>query len=64
MSLPIVIDSPSGKEVVKENVDRMLQILKRDFTNNQVIIASIYSYDIEGIFVHPIEKSLMGEEFL
>lgn len=64
VSLPIVIDSPSGKEVVKENVDRMLQILKRDFTNNQVIIASIYSYDIEGISVHPIEKSLMGEEFL
>ena len=63
ISLPIVIDSPSGKEVKKENVEKMMNILERDFPHNQVIIASIFQYDIENLRIHTIEKSLMGEDF-
>jgi hypothetical protein len=43
--LPIFCDSPSGREVRKETIDAMMQILKRDFSNHQIIIASIYKYD-------------------
>ncbi len=45
--LPIIIDSPSGKEVDKENITLMMNILKRDFSCNQIIIASIFKYDFE-----------------
>lgn len=61
--LPIIIDSPSGKEVQKENVEKMMDLLERDFSNNQVIIASIYQYDIKNLNIITIEKSLMGEDF-
>lgn len=63
ITLPIIIDSPSGKEVQKDNVEKMMNILERDFPNNQVIIASIYKYEIDNLKVHTIVKSLMGEEF-
>lgn len=61
--LPIVIDSPSGKEVKKENVEKMIEILNRDFPSNQIIIASIFQYNIKNIKTHIIENSLMGESF-
>lgn len=46
--LPLVLDSPSGKEVEKETVEKMLKIVQRDFPNHQLIIASIYDYDIKN----------------
>lgn len=61
--LPIVIDSPTGKEVTKENVQKMLDILERDFKKNQVIIASIHLYNIDGIEIHTIEKALLEQDF-
>lgn len=45
--LPIILDSPSGKEVDKENVALMMRILRRDFKENQIIIASIFKYDFD-----------------
>jgi hypothetical protein len=45
--LPIILDSPSGREVTDETVDLMMYILKRDFAENQIIIASIYKYRFE-----------------
>lgn len=42
--LPIFCDSPSGREVEQETIECMLKILKDDFCNHQIIIASIYSY--------------------
>jgi hypothetical protein len=42
--LPIFLDSPSGREVEKSTTDEMLRIIKRDFSNHQIIIASIYNY--------------------
>lgn len=41
--LPIILDSPSGREVSTENIDEMMAILAEDYTNHQIIIASIYN---------------------
>lgn len=48
-SLPIILDSPRGKEIDSQNINMMLDILKRDFVDNQIIIASIYKYDLDNI---------------
>ena len=53
IKLPIILDSPSGKEVDQENIELMMNILKRDFKENQIIIASIYDYSFPKI--HKIE---------
>lgn len=53
IKLPIILDSPSGKEVDQENIELMMNILKRDFKDNQIIIASIYDYSFSK--VHKIE---------
>lgn len=47
--LPIILDSPSGKEVDQANIQLMVNILKRDFSDNQIIIASIFQYDFETV---------------
>lgn len=43
--LPIFCDSPSGREVEKTTIDIMLKILRRDFSDHQLIVASIYKYE-------------------
>lgn len=45
IKLPIIIDSPSAKELDLDNVRLMFSILKKDFSDNQIFIASIYKYD-------------------
>lgn len=40
--LPIVLDSPSGREITPENINEMMAILAEDFSDHQIIIASIY----------------------
>ena len=47
--MPIILDSPSGKEIDHQNIEAMIKILKRDFSENQTIIASIYEYDLINI---------------
>jgi hypothetical protein len=46
VKLPIVMDSPSGREVDKINIADMMNILARDFSEHQIIIASIYKYNL------------------
>ena len=46
--LPIILDSPSGREVKTETVKEMLKLLQRDFSNHQIIIASIYDFDLNN----------------
>lgn len=46
VKLPIILDSPTGKEIDSANVSLMINILKRDFSDHQIIIASIYEYDL------------------
>lgn len=45
--LPIVWDSPSGREVEHNTVEKMLKIVQRDFGDHQLIIASIFDYDLK-----------------
>ena len=59
IKLPIILDSPSGKEVDKSNVQLMVDILKRDFSDNQIIIASIFEYDFENMNVIKIINCLV-----
>ena len=49
IKLPIILDSPSGKEIDQENIQLMINILKRDFSNNQIIIASIFEYAFDTV---------------
>lgn len=53
VKLPIIMDSPSGKEVNASNIALMINILKRDFSDYQIIISSIYEYDLPNL--HKIE---------
>lgn len=61
MTLPIILDSPSGREITNENIKAMIDILNRDFSDNQIIIASIFKYDIDNINVIEIEGRLVNE---
>lgn len=49
IKFPIILDSPSGKEIDQKNIQAMISILKRDFSEHQIIIASIYNYDLENV---------------
>ncbi|QGN61655.1 hypothetical protein [Leuconostoc citreum] len=49
LSLPIVLDSPSGREVTDRNITEVIEILNSDFKNNQVIIASINKYPLNNV---------------
>ena len=44
INLPIFIDSPSGREVESSAVNEMLALLKQDFSEHQLFIASIYDF--------------------
>ena len=61
IKLPIILDSPSGKEVDKNNIALMMNILKRDFSENQIIIASIYTYDFADASLIEITNRLIDE---
>lgn len=49
IKLPIILDSPSGKEVDPQNIQIMIDILKEEFKDHQIIIASIFEYDFEKV---------------
>lgn len=53
VKLPIILDSPSGKEVDASNIKLMINILKEDFSDHQIIISSIFKYDLPNL--HTIE---------
>lgn len=59
--LPIILDSPSGKEVDQDNVKLMMEILKRDFADHQIIIASIFNYDFDEVNNIEIKERLIEE---
>lgn len=61
IKLPIILDSPSGKEVDQENIELMMNILKRDFKENQIIIASIYDYSFPNIHKIELAGSLLNQ---
>lgn len=59
IKLPIILDSPSGKEVDQANIQLMVNILKRDFSGNQIVIASIFKYDFEAMNIIEIQNRLI-----
>lgn len=59
INVPIILDSPRGKEVDNMNIEKMIEILKRDFSYHQIFIASIYNYNIDNLKVIELENSLM-----
>lgn len=60
--LPLLIDSPSEKEVDRDNVNAMMQILSRDFSQNQIIVASIYEYEFKHIKRIDIKDRLIDQQ--
>jgi len=48
VKLPIIMDSPSGREVEKIKVEDMMTILSREFYEHQIIIASIFKYKFDN----------------
>lgn len=58
--LPIILDSPSGKEVDPKNIEKMFDILRRDFQDNQIIVASIHDYSsFQNKKAHIIKERLI-----
>ena len=64
IKLPIILDSPSGKEVDQANIKLMMDILKRDFADHQIIIASIFNYDFDEAKIIEIKDRLITENSL
>ena len=62
--LPIFCDSPSGREIEKETIDIMLNILQRDFPKNQLIISSIYKYEniLQNARIIEMDGSLFNQQ--
>ena len=58
--LPIVLDSPSGREVEHSTVERMLMIIQRDFSDHQLIIASIHDYDLKDKKIIELKDKLFS----
>lgn len=59
--LPIILDSPSGRELDKANIDKMMDILNRDFRKNQIIISSIFTYSLDNMKVFELGDLLIDE---
>lgn len=59
--LPLIIDSPNGREVAKENVKRTYDILTRDFSDYQIIMATIVMPDIADKKVIEMTGNVMPE---
>lgn len=49
MKLPIIWDSPAGREVNRINLDKVIEILNQYFEDNQVIFASINKYKLKKV---------------
>jgi hypothetical protein len=59
VKLPIILDSPSGREVDEINVAQMIEILKSDFSDHQIIIASIHTYSFENVNTIELTERLL-----
>lgn len=60
IKLPILLDSPKGKEVDDFNIAKMMSILQRDFSDNQIIIASIYHY-VQDEHIITLKEQLLDQ---
>lgn len=49
IKLSLILDSPSGKELDQHNIQKLMDIINRDFSAHQVIVASIYYYKLDNL---------------
>lgn len=61
IKLPIIIDSPRTNELSETSTEDMLNILKRDFSDHQIILASIYTTDSLKYKIIDLNNGLMNE---
>ena len=60
VALPIILDSPSGREVSLANIAEMMDILDNDFSEHQIIIASIHDgYALTNKYIIEIKDRLL-----
>ncbi len=62
LSLPIILDSPTGKEVEYSTVEKMLQMIQQDLPDHQLIIASIYDFGLNDKNVIELKDRLFNDE--
>lgn len=64
--VPIFCDSPSGREIKRKAITEMLGVLKRDFAEHQIFIASIYKYEdtFDEARIYEIDGTLFDEPTL
>lgn len=55
-----MLDSPTGREVKFSEVVKMLEIIQRDYSEHQLIVASIYKYNLKNKKVIEIKDSLFS----
>lgn len=60
--LPIIMDSPRTNELSEESTNQMMEILKRDFSNHQIITASIYKNKVIDFDIINLENGLFSED--
>lgn len=58
--LPIVLDSPSGREVEHGTVEIMLKIIQRDYPEHQLVVASIHDYELKDKKIIEFQDSLFS----
>lgn len=63
IKLPIIIDSPRTNELSEDSTNDMMKILKRDFSEHQVIVASIYETEIIDFELLDLNDGLLSERF-
>lgn len=59
IKLPIIIDSPRTNELSETSIEDMMKILKRDFSDHQIILASIYKTDVLKYDIADLNNGLM-----
>ena len=57
--LPIIIDSPNGREVERDKVDKMYEVLRRDFADHQLIVATIRDPKLPNQKIIPVSGGVM-----
>jgi hypothetical protein len=59
IKLPIILDSPSGREIDEINIKEMIEMLKKEFVEHQVIIASIHTYNFKDVNIISLVDTLL-----
>ncbi|AZN77280.1 hypothetical protein CXB72_09210 [Lactobacillus acidophilus] len=61
INLPIIIDSPRSSELDENNSELMMNLLTQEFSNHQIIVASIYKYDNLLSNIIAVSKPIINE---